>query len=76
MLVVSLPVLFLALAIHPSVCSEGAAPSAAGALSRTTEIDGRLFYRHSLLPVNVGLYDEDKKSWSKRVMLEAALGLC
>ena len=74
MFAISLPVLFLALAIHPSVSSEGVAPSAARALPRTTEIDGRLFYRHSLLPVDVGLYDEDKRGWSKRVMLEAALG--
>ena len=75
MFVTLLPVLFLALAIHPSVSSEGAAPSAARALCvpRTTLIDGRLFYRHSLLPVDVGLYDEDKRGWSKRVMLEAAL---
>ena len=74
MLVISLPVLFLALAIHPSVSSEGAAPSAASALvPRTTLIDGRLFYKHSLFPVDVGLYDEEKRGWSKRVMLEAAL---
>ena len=72
MFLISLPVLFLALAIHPSVSSEGAAP-AARALPRTTEIDGRLFYRHSLLPVNVGLHDEDKRGWSKRAVLEAAL---
>ena len=75
MLVTSLPVLFLALAIHPSACSSVAAPSAAEHLvPRTTLIDGRLLYRHSLLPVDVGLYNEDERNWSKRTMLEAALG--
>ena len=68
--------LFLALAIHPSVSSSAAAPSKRNTLCvpRTTLIDGRLFYRHSLLPVDVGLYDEDKRGWSKRAMLEEALG--
>ena len=75
MVVIPLPVLFRAFTIHPSTSSSVPAPSASRALCvpKTTLIDGRLFYRHSVLPVAVGMYDEDKRSWSKRVMLEAAL---
>ena len=67
MLILSLPVLVLALTIHPSCASSSSR------LSKATEIDGRLFYRHSLFPVDAEFCNEERNSGSKRATLEETL---
>ena len=76
-MLVSLPVMLLALAAHLEASSEGAAPStgAASLLSETTEIGGRLLYRHSLLPAEVDPYNGDSSSEFRQATLEEALAL-
>ena len=59
---------FEALSVSQPACNVGAAAS------KTTEINGRLYYRHSLLPVDE-CYDEDgRNSESKRALLKETLG--
>ena len=73
---VSLSVILLALAMHPSASSSIAVPSTrrASREPRTTLIDGRLFYKHSLLPVDVELYHKvDRNSRSEQAVLEEVL---
>ena len=73
---VSLSLILLALAMHPSASSSVAVPSTrrASRVPRTTLIDGRLYYRRSLLPVDVELYRKvDKNSRSEQAVLEEAL---
>ena len=70
---VALPLLLLALFVHLSACSAGAASSASKAprLSETTEINGRLCYRHTLIPVEY--YSEDNRNESKQAVLKETL---
>ena len=73
---VSLPLILLALAMHPSASSSVAVPLTrrASRVPRTTLIDGRLYYKHSLLPVDVELYHKvDKSSRSEQAVLEEVL---
>ena len=73
---VSLSLILLALAMHPSASSSVAVPSTrrASRVPRTTLIDGRLYYKHSLLPVDVELYHKvDKSSRSEQAVLEEVL---
>ena len=68
---VLLPLLLLALATHLSASKPDAEASASTA-SKTTEICGRLYYRHTLTPVEY--YSEDSKSSeSKQAVLRETL---
>ena len=68
---VSLLVIFLALAAHLSASKPDAAASASTA-SKTTEIGGRLYYRHSLVPVEY-YSEDDRNSESKQAVLKETL---
>ena len=74
-MLVSLSMIFLALAAHLEASSEDAAPSTsmASPASEMTEIGGRLLYRHSLLPVEVDPYNGDSSDAFKQATLEEAL---
>ena len=69
---VALPLLLLVLAAHLSACSADAAVSASTA-SKTTEIGGRLYYRHSLLPVDECYSKDYRSSELKQVVLKETL---
>ena len=62
-----------ALSVGQPACNAGAAASASTAF-KTTEIGGRLYYRHSLLPVDECYSEDGRNSESKRAMLKEALG--
>ena len=74
-MLVSLPVVFLALAAQLSASEPDAGSSASRAFKRpgTTLISGRLFEEHSLLPIDVADYDEIWDSRRKRAILQEAL---
>ena len=62
-----------ALNVSQPACNAGAAASASTA-SKTTEIDGRLYYRRSLLPVDECYSEDGRNSDSKRAVLKEILG--
>ena len=73
---VFLSLILLALAVHPSASSSVTVPLTrrASRVPRTTLIDGRLYYKHSLLPVDVEFYHKvDKNSISEQAIVEEAL---
>ena len=73
--------MLLAPAIHPSTCASSfgvaSCMSEASRRPKTTLINGRLFSKHSLLPVDVGFCNEDRRaaSASKRCS-KRHLALC
>ena len=72
---VALSLLLLVLAVHLSACSAGEAPSTdrLNRHSETTEINGRLYYKHSLLPADGGYSEDNRNSDLKRAMLRETL---
>ena len=46
----------------------------AASASETTEINGRLYYRHSLIPVDECYSEDNRNSESKQAVLKEALG--
>ena len=75
-MLVSLPVVFVALAAQLSASGSGAVPSASSTSQRpgTTLISGRLFEERSLLPIDVADHNEIRDSRRKRAILQQALG--
>ena len=75
-MLVSLPLIFLALAVHLSASKPDAKPSASSASQRpgTILINGRLFEERSLLPIDVADHNEIRDSRRKRAILQEALG--
>ena len=63
-MLVSLPLIFLVLAVHLSASSSDAEPSASKVSrpTKTTVISGKLLYAHSLLPAEDEFYSENRSS--------------
>ena len=62
-----------ALSVSQPAWNADGGPSANTA-SKTTEINGRLYYRHSLLPVDDCYGEDGRNSESKRALLKETLG--